>query len=120
MTTPLAHVLRILNARGVVKSEQGAHGGYRLMQSLSDVNLAEFIEMIEGQLAWTECSRPEAECRCGLVDSCNIIEPMHRFNQRLIDFLKSISVADLLQLNGNLVNISFTPTYGARSTPSPQ
>ena len=116
---PLAHVLRILNTRGVVKSEQGAHGGYRLMQSLSDVNLAEFIEMIEGQLAWTECSRPEAECRCDMVASCNIIEPMHRFNQRLIDFLKSISIADLLELNGNLIDISLRPTLGASSTPSP-
>lgn len=117
---PLAHVLRILNANGVVKSEQGAHGGYRLTQSLSDVNLAEFIEMIEGELAWTECSKEESECKCGLVASCNIIEPMHRFNQRLIGFLKSISVADLLQLNGNLVDITLRPADGAGSIPSPQ
>ena len=105
---PLAHVLRILNSKGVVKSEQGAHGGYRLIQSLSDVSLAEFIEMIEGKLAWTECSRQESECNCSLLDNCNIIEPMHQFNQRLIGFLKSISLADLLQLNGNLLDISLT------------
>ena len=59
---PLAHVLRILNANGIVKSEQGAHGGYRLIQDLENINLAEFIRMVDGELAWTDCSRGEGRC----------------------------------------------------------
>ena len=117
---PLAHVLRILNARGILKSEQGAHGGYRLMESLDNVNLADFIEMIEGRLAWTDCSRGEGECKCGLLDSCNIIDPMHQFNRRLIEFLKSVSLADLLELNGKLLNISLIPTDGDGAVRQPQ
>lgn len=117
---PLAHVLRILNINGIVKSEQGAHGGYRLVERLNNISLAEFIEMIEGQLAWTECTRDETACKCGLLDSCNIIEPMHQFNQRLIEFLKSVSLADLLQLSGNLLDFSLTPADGDGSARPPQ
>lgn len=112
---PLAHVLRILNANGILQSEQGAHGGYRLLESLDNVNLADFIEMIEGELAWTECSRNEKQCKCEMVDGCNIIEPMHRFNERLIEFLKSVTISDLLQLNGNLLHIALKPTGGGES-----
>jgi len=112
---PLAHVLGILNAKGILKSEQGAHGGYRLLENLKNINLAEFIEMIEGQLAWIECARPEDECKCGLMESCNIIGPMHDFNRRLIMFLKSITLDELLQLNRNLINISLKPSDGGDS-----
>ncbi len=112
---PLAHVLRILNAKGILKSEQGAHGGYRLLENLKNINLAEFIEMIEGQLAWTECAREEEECKCGLMETCNIIGPMHDFNRRLITFLKSITLDELLQLNSDLINISLKPADGGSS-----
>lgn len=101
---PLAHVLRILNVNGIVESEQGAHGGYRLLENLENISLAQFIEMIEGQLAWTECIRNEEDCKCGMLGTCNIIGPMHEFNQRLIGFLKSVTLAELLQLNGKLLS----------------
>ena len=96
---PVAHVLRILNANGLVRSEQGAHGGYRLVCDLERVNLAAFMEMIEGQLGWTDCIRDDEDCRCSMTETCNIITPMHEFNQRLTRFLESISLADLLQAN---------------------
>jgi DNA-binding IscR family transcriptional regulator len=90
------------------------------MESLNNVSLAEFIEMIEGRLAWTDCSRGQTDCKCDMLDSCNIIEPMHQFNRRLIEFLKSITLADLLQLNGNLIDISLTPTDGNGTARQPQ
>lgn len=92
---PVAHVLRILNANDILNSEQGAHGGYRLTGDLSTISFARFIEMIEGHLSWTDCTRLASD-RCGIADSCNIVGPMHAFNGKLLDFLGSISLADLL------------------------
>jgi Rrf2 family transcriptional regulator, nitric oxide-sensitive transcriptional repressor len=94
---PLAHVMRLLSTARLVESEQGAHGGYRLIGDLSRYNVAEFIELIDGQLALTECIKPDDECRCALVDRCNIVSPMHTFHNHLIRFLRSISVHELLQ-----------------------
>lgn len=92
---PVAHVLRILSSEGLVQSEQGAHGGYRLQDVAGTTNLARFIEIIEGPMAFTECMR-EDDCRCAMTDRCNIISPMQTLNDRLQDFLKSITLQDLL------------------------
>jgi Rrf2 family transcriptional regulator, nitric oxide-sensitive transcriptional repressor len=93
---PVAHVMRILNAEGLVKSEQGAHGGYRLLDNVLDVTFGDFIEIIEGHpLAFTECLREE-DCRCDLMERCNILTPMHSLHDRLRVFLRSIKLGDLL------------------------
>jgi len=93
---PVAHVLRILNAGGLVQSEQGAHGGYRLMDEMRNINLAQFIEIVEGHLAFADCLRDE-ECRCNLMERCNIAGPMQVLNSKLLEFFKSVSVRDMLE-----------------------
>ncbi|HKI99204.1 MAG TPA: Rrf2 family transcriptional regulator [bacterium] len=94
---PVAHVMRILNAEGLVKSEQGAHGGYRLQDHVMDVTFGDFIEIIEGHaLAFTECLREEDDRRCSLIDRCNIVSPMHILHDRMRAFLGSIKLSDLL------------------------
>lgn len=92
---PVAHVLRILNSEGLVKSEQGAHGGYRLVEDIHGVPLARFIEMIEGQVAFTDCLREDG-CRCNMTARCNIINPMHHLNSQLLQFLESMTLGQLL------------------------
>jgi Rrf2 family protein len=93
---PLAHVMRILSTAKLVESEQGAHGGYRLVADLSRFSVAEFIELIDGQLALTECIKSEEECRCALLDRCKIVSPMHYFHEHMMRFLRSMSVLELL------------------------
>lgn len=92
---PVAHVLRILNSEGLVQSEQGAHGGYRLLDGTAGTSLGRYIEMIEGPTAFTECAREE-DCRCTMTDRCNIMSPMQLLNNRLLEFLHSITLQDLL------------------------
>lgn len=94
---PLAHVMRLLSTAGLVESTQGAHGGYRVIGDLTRYNVADFIELIDGQLALTECLKPEDECRCTLTERCNIVSPIQTFHNHLILFLRSISIHDLLQ-----------------------
>ena len=93
---PVAHVLRILNAEGVVRSEQGAHGGYRLEGDLNAISFAQFIQMIEGHLVFIDCMREDG-AGCGIQERCNIVSPMNTVNSRLVDFLQSISVAEMLR-----------------------
>ena len=46
----LTNILKGLNRAGIVKSERGAHGGYRLARPAESVNLHELIVVIEGPL----------------------------------------------------------------------
>ena len=102
---PVAHVLRILNSEGILQSEQGAHGGYRLVESLKNISLAQFIEMIDGHLHWTDCSR-EKNHRCTIVETCNIVGPMRILSDRLVDFLGSITLWELIIENGSPLELN--------------
>ncbi len=92
---PLAHVLRTLNAEGVLQSEQGAHGGYRIAGNLEDLSFADLIELIEGQLGFTDCLK-SGDCACTIAERCNIVSPMHTINKRLLNFLRAITLAELV------------------------
>ena len=97
---PLAHVLRLLNRGGVVQSEQGAHGGYRISANLDELSLAEFIRVIDGQLAFADCMRHDKRNDCCLGSNCNIIQPMSALNDRLVEILGAVTLGELLKTQG--------------------
>ncbi len=94
---PMAHVMRLLNARGLLVSEQGAKGGYRLNPEVEHLSLAEFLEIISGKLAFMDCviEQPK-EKACCFSSQCNIVGPMHALNARLEAFFRSINLKEVL------------------------
>ncbi|WP_439578797.1 SUF system Fe-S cluster assembly regulator [Elioraea sp.] len=65
----VAKVLKLLAAGGLVTSQRGAHGGYRLARPLSAIPISDVIGAIEGPIALTACvdghvGRCEVECSC--------------------------------------------------------
>jgi FeS assembly SUF system regulator len=65
----VAKVLKALAGAGLVASQRGAHGGYRLARPLHLISVAEVVTAIEGPIALTACvehspSPCEAECCC--------------------------------------------------------
>lgn len=91
-----ARVLQTLAHKGLLKSEQGAHGGYLIVRDLSKVSLYELIEMILGPLGIAKCLHGEESC--DLIDRCNILGPVGTLNRRLIEFYRSLTVAELLKV----------------------
>lgn len=91
-----ARVLQVMAHHGLLKSEQGAHGGYLLIQDLSRVSFYDLSHMILGPLALVRCLQ-DAHGDCELVEQCNIQSPLQEFNRRLRDFYKGISLKDLLR-----------------------
>lgn len=51
----VAKVLKTLSGAGLVESQRGARGGYRLTRALSTVKVAEVIAAINGPIALTAC-----------------------------------------------------------------
>lgn len=97
---PVAHVLRLLNREGIVQSEQGAHGGYRLAGDVSQTSLAEFIKVIDGQIAFADCFRNDKRSSCNLKDSCNINQPMDSLNRQMVGLLKTLTLDDFFSGSG--------------------
>ncbi|MDH4121184.1 MAG: Rrf2 family transcriptional regulator [Deltaproteobacteria bacterium] len=92
---PVANVMRTLNAKGVIRSEQGSQGGYRLAGDLSQIHLGEFIAMVDGDLAFVDCLR-NPNRRCKLTESCNIVAPLTFVDREIQRLLMGISVEKLV------------------------
>ena len=91
----MARSLQILAQRGLLQSEQGVQGGYRLIRPLSQVSLLEVIEAVEGPTQISKCLTKGEICE--IQSHCNIISPVHDLNSRLTQFYQSLKVSDLLQ-----------------------
>lgn len=89
----LAKVLQRLVQRGVLKSQQGIHGGYLLARPANTVTVAEVVEAIDGPLMLTVCG--DTDERCEQFAKCSIRDPLHKIRDRIISALVSCTVAEL-------------------------
>jgi Rrf2 family nitric oxide-sensitive transcriptional repressor len=90
----IARVLQVMAHKGLLHSEQGASGGYRLNQNLNDVSLFQLVEMIEGPTALVKCISEEGAC--DIERNCNIVSPIKSLNNKLNSFFKNIPLSELI------------------------
>lgn len=91
-----ARVLQQMGQKGILRSEQGAYGGYVVIRDLSKVSIFELMETILGPMAVAKCLQGDAGC--DLKSKCNIVSPVNVLNRRLMEFYQSLSVGELLRL----------------------
>lgn len=95
-----AKTLQRLKDTGLIQSAQGARGGYTLQRPLADVSLKEFLQLMEGPQAVVACAgavQPTTpECGCEYKTKCGIKNPMSDLNTRVLDFLSSIRLPEVL------------------------
>src|SRR5690606_28167719 len=83
-----SRVLQQLAKAQILKSEQGARGGYLLIKDLRKVSLFELIEIVIGPMSVAKCVSGQASCE--ISPKCNIAGPVHFLNQQLIEFYRGI------------------------------
>jgi len=107
-TALLMNVLKELAAAGYVESVRGARGGYRLARPLDDVTLAAFSEVLEGPLRQATCPAKTAcddeICTVEMMARCTVDDPVHRMQRRLGDFLKRITLAEIVDPAGAMAD----------------
>ena len=93
----MSRVLQTLGKNGLVRSEQGAYGGYQLTKDLTRVSFSELNEMILGRVAIAKCLDVEAgQPVCKIGGKCNIVSPVTTLNRKLMDFYQSLTLAEIL------------------------
>ena len=97
---PLMNVLKELAAAGYIESVRGARGGYRLSCDPEAVSLADVIAALEGPVRLSEClvghAGRDGECSQSLMARCQVGGPLHRVQRKLSDFLKRVSLAEIV------------------------
>lgn len=91
-----ARVMQQMVRKGILRSEQGAHGGYILVRDLSKISLFDLSEMILGKIAVAKCLHGQESCE--LVGTCNIMSPVTNLNRKLSEFYQNLSVGELLRV----------------------
>jgi Rrf2 family protein len=96
----LMNVLKELAASGYVESIRGAHGGYRLARRPKEISLADVVTALEGPIRSSQCIsgqvNEEANSTCDDIDRCPVASPIHRVHRKLRDFLKTVTLADIV------------------------
>jgi Rrf2 family protein len=94
----LEQILVDLKKRGLVHSQRGKHGGYRLSRSADDIALAEVIRTIDGPLALSPCASRMAYRKCDdCVDeaTCTIRKVLLEVRDATADILEHRTLASM-------------------------
>lgn len=90
-----SRVLQKLAAAGILQSVQGAQGGYLIVKDLADVSFLQLNSLLTEPAGLTRCIQGKGAA-CEIQETCNIISPIKRLNEKLQEFYKSLSVSALL------------------------
>ena len=91
----LSKILQKLVRTGLLTSEQGANGGYRLARDAGEISALEVIRTIDGPIILTHCFTEHGECNQS--DLCPVREPLRKVHEGILRLLSSISILDMSQ-----------------------
>lgn len=88
-------ILRKLKNNNIIKINTGCNGGYRISDDGKDITLLDIIEIIEGDLSISSCSKDENFC--SKKESCSIFKEFQRVNEVLKSELNKKCIFSLLE-----------------------
>ena len=89
----LGAILADLRRAGLVASQRGSEGGYRLARPAAEVTVAEVIRALDGPLAEVRGHRPEATHYDGAAEHLQLVWVAVRASLR--DVLEHVTLADV-------------------------
>jgi Rrf2 family transcriptional regulator, nitric oxide-sensitive transcriptional repressor len=89
-------VMQLMAQKGILKSEQGAHGGYLIARDLTKVSFYDVAETILGPVEVVRCASASKEASCEFLNKCNVQSPLQNLNSRVVGFYQTVTVAELL------------------------
>jgi Rrf2 family protein len=102
----LLNILFELKHAGIVASQRGNEGGFRLGRLAEEISLADIIRAVEGPLAQVGDSRPDQLDYTGSAEP--LVEVWIAVREHIRSILESVSVADVA--NGKLPTLVTTIT----------
>jgi Rrf2 family protein len=90
----LAKILKVLAARGLVRSARGAHGGYQLARPAGQISFLEVIEAVEGPVQLNVCL--DDKDRCDVSSSCTMYHVWKAGQDRMLEVYRRTTIAELI------------------------
>ncbi|MCA9392701.1 MAG: Rrf2 family transcriptional regulator [Candidatus Omnitrophica bacterium] len=90
----LGKMLQSMASHGLVVSQKGTGGGFRLARPASKITLYDIVEPIDNVTLWSECALGLK--RCTDSNPCVIHHRWKAVREAYYDFLKSTRISDLV------------------------
>lgn len=104
----LEQVMQQLREAGIVESERGKHGGYRLAKPASQIPIGEIVRLIDGPLAPIGCVSQTAYAPCNCPDEahCGLRMLMLDVRNAIASILDRYTLADVVEVTTRKMAIS--------------
>ena len=89
----LGKLLKTLADRGLLESQKGKGGGFRLARNAAEISLWEIVEPIEHVSRWSGCFLGRG--RCSDESPCAVHQRWGKVRDDYLHFLRETTVADL-------------------------
>jgi Rrf2 family iron-sulfur cluster assembly transcriptional regulator len=90
----LGKLLQVLAREGLVESQKGLGGGFRLARAPEDISLFDVVEPIERISRWSGCILGRSECSDG--DPCAIHNRWKAVRDAYLHMLRRTTIAELV------------------------
>jgi len=91
----LEQIMSQLRGAGIVRSERGPHGGYRLNHSPEDITLEKIVRLFQGPLAPISCATRSEPEPCPMEVGCGMRDTWSEVRDATIAILERTTFADL-------------------------
>jgi Rrf2 family protein len=93
----VANLLKAFREAGLLSSRRGLHGGYRLERSPDEISLLDVLAAIDGPVQLIDCAVADLATSCEYEEVCPSRSPMQAVNQRIVDLLAGMTLAELMK-----------------------
>lgn len=116
----LSKVLQKLARAGLLISEQGTNGGYRLARNPDEISALDVIRTIDGPIILTHCfTEHEGHIECDQTALCPVREPLRKVHEGILRLLSGITISDLASEDMQLPSIPAMVSSIQRSSTPP-
>jgi len=106
----LKQILMRLRDAGILRSERGPSGGYRLNHDASEITMERVVRVFQGQLAPIECATRQEPGRCPMEVGCSLLTMWAEVRDATIAILERTTFAELAtRAGGRWVDPSVPP-----------
>jgi Rrf2 family protein len=105
----LESILLDLRNAGILNSKNGRGGGYYLLRSPEEVNMADVIRMFDGALALLPCVTYKYYERCEECkdeETCGIRRVIKEVRDQTVNILKNNSLADIIRREQEIIELN--------------
>src|SRR5271170_5397157 len=91
----LSKILQKLTREGLLVSEHGTNGGYRLARDPRLISALEVIRLIDGPMILTDCFTEHNQC--DHTERCPVRRPLRRIHEGILRLLQNVTIQDMLR-----------------------